>query len=222
MKIAALIFDMDGLLVDSEPLARLAMEKFLVAHDREIDPVVQKQLLGRRLPEAVAIVKEGYGLPEPVEELTLEYAALRLAEIRGSLHLMPGAAELVAYGKEKRLPMAVATSAMHEHAELSLGESGLAGSFDIEVTGDEVMNGKPAPDLFLLAAERLHISPEFCVVFEDAPNGVAAARAAGMTVAAVPNAQSREHSFDIEPDVTLPDLHAAIGWLEQLRIDCGQ
>lgn len=219
--VKALIFDMDGLLVDSEPLARNAMEAFLAGHGLQLRQEIQRQLLGRRLPEAVAIVKDGYGLPQPVEVLTAEYAAMRLDAIRGNLVTMPGVEALFAFGKAHHLPMALATSAMREHANVSLAEANLAGRFDAEVTGDEVHRGKPAPDLFLLAAERLGVDPAACVVFEDAPNGIAAARAAGMRAAAVPNDQNRQHPFTVAPDVFLQDLDAAIPWLQGLGLGDG-
>jgi beta-phosphoglucomutase-like phosphatase (HAD superfamily) len=90
----------------------------------------------------------------------------------------------------------------------------LAGSFDAEATGDDVKRGKPEPDLFLLAAERIGIHPARCVVFEDASQGVAAAAAAGMRSICIPNAKSQVLQFPVEPTVTFSDLTAAIPWLE--------
>ncbi len=95
----------------------------------------------------------------------------------------------------------------------------MAGLFDAEATGDDVERGKPAPDLFLLAASRLGVEPAACVVFEDAPLGVAAAVAAGMRVIAVPNAKSREMPFPVAPTVSLPDLTAGIAWLRARGVE---
>ena len=81
-----------------------------------------------------------------------------------------------------------------------------------------IADGKPAPDVYLLAAERLGVVPARCVVFEDAPPGVAAAVAAGMRVVAVPNANTRDAAFAISPEVVLPDLHAVIPWLRDQGI----
>jgi HAD superfamily hydrolase (TIGR01509 family) len=216
--VEALIFDMDGLLVDSEPLAATAMDRFLAHYGLERRHEVHSRLLGRRLTEAIAIVREAYGLEQPLEELVAHYGELRIAALRGAVAPMPGARELIAFGREAGLKLALATSGLRAHADVSLGETGLAGLFDAEVTGDQVARGKPAPDLFLAAAGLLGIEPAACVVFEDAPTGVAAARAAGMIVAAVPNALSTSLGFEIEPDVILPSLVDAPDWLGTLGV----
>jgi HAD superfamily hydrolase (TIGR01509 family) len=171
------------------------------------------QVLGRRLPEAIAIVRDAYGLEAPVAELTRIYGEMRIAALRGSVRPMPGAADAIAFGRAAGLRLALATSGQRAHADLSLAESGLAGLFDAEATGDEVERGKPAPDLFLLAAERLGVEPPSCIVFEDSPLGVAAAVAAGMRAVAVPDQRTRHLSFPVKPEVVLPDLTAAIIWL---------
>lgn len=213
LPIRALIFDMDGLLVDSEPLAAKAMTDFLTRFGQSPRPEIAARLLGRRLPEAIAIVRDAYGLAADLEELTRMYGAMRLAALRGNLRPMAGAREILAFGREAGLRLALATSGMREHVDVSLAESGLEGLFDAEVTGDQVQRGKPAPDLFLLAAQQLGVSPAVCVVLEDAPLGVEAAKAAGMRVIAVPNERTASLPFPVAPDTTLPNLTAAIPWL---------
>ena len=213
----ALIFDLDGLLVDSEPLAAAAMNRFLDSVGRTRDPVIQRQLLGRRLVEAMAITKDGYGLEQPLEELTELYGQMRLDALRGAVKPLPGAPEIIAWGRKQGLPIGLATSGMRQHADLSLAETGLAGLFDIEVTGDEVDRGKPAPDLFLLAAERLGIDPTLAMVLEDSPLGVEAAAAAGMQVIAVVR-DGNSPVFAIEPTVRVASLHDARHWLAE-RLD---
>ena len=215
--IRALIFDMDGLLVDSEPLAARAMDEFLTGHGLVRRDEVMVQLLGRRLPEAIAIVRDAYGLEHPMEALIEQYGEMRLAAVRGAVRLMPGAVEAIEFGRAAGLSIALATSGMRTHAAVSLAETGLRGMFDAEVTGDEVERGKPAPDLFLLAAERIGVEPAGCVVFEDAPNGVLAAQAAGMRVAAVP-AAGHATTFPKPPDVVLGSLLEAPAWLATLGV----
>jgi HAD superfamily hydrolase (TIGR01509 family) len=206
--IRALIFDMDGLLVDSEPLAEAAMTAFLRRYGHEPRAEVGERLLGRRLPEALAIVREAYELQLPIEELIAIYGEMRMAALRGNVLPMPGAAEIIAFGRSAGLRLALATSGHRTHADLSLSETGLAGLFDAEATGDDVERGKPAPDLFLLAASRLGVEPAACVVFE-----------AEMRVVAVPNAKSRAMPFPVVPTVTLPDLTAGIEWLRAQGVE---
>ena len=134
---------------------------------------------------------------------------------------MPGAKALIGFAKREGLPMALATSGVRRYADAVLAETGLAGSFAVEVTGEDVVRGKPAPDVFALAASRLGIEPAGCVVFEDAPNGIAAAVAAGMRAVAVPNIYTRELDFPAPPETSLPDLHAAISWLRERGVGAG-
>jgi HAD superfamily hydrolase (TIGR01509 family) len=215
--IRALIFDMDGLLIDSEPLAARAMDDFLARYGLQRREDVHKQLLGRRLPEAIKIVRDSYTMEHPLEALIEEYGELRVAALRGVVKPLPGARETIAFGRAAGLKIGLATSGMRAHASVSLEETGLTGLYDAEATGDEVERGKPAPDLFLLAANRLGVPPAECVVFEDAPNGVIAARAAGMMVAAVPAKGHRVH-FPEEPTIILDSLHDAPAWLASLGV----
>jgi HAD superfamily hydrolase (TIGR01509 family) len=216
--IRGLIFDMDGLLVDSEPLAERAMADFLRRHGHELRPDVIGQLLGRRATEGVALVAEIYGLPGDLDEYVRLFDELRLAALYGNLRPMPGAAELIAFARESGLRIALATSNLRPHTDVTLAEAALAGLFDAEVTGDEVARGKPAPDIFLLAAERLGIEPAECLVLEDAPAGVQAAAAAGMRAICVPHVRTRDLQFPVTPNAVLPDLGAVIPWLRERGI----
>lgn len=214
---AALIFDMDGLLVDSEPRSDLAMERFLGRRMLDLDPELMPKLLGRRLPEAMVIVKEWYDLDEDTAAITVEFSELRLAALQEYLPIMPGARELVAWGREQGIPMALATSSRRAHADIAIETAGLTGLFDAEATGDEVERGKPEPDLFLLAASRLGVEPAGTLVFEDAPAGVAAAKAAGMQVVWIPNEHSRALEMPVEPDFHFSSLIEARRWLDGER-----
>lgn len=212
--VAAIILDMDGLLVDSETVSGEALRLFLLGHGHEMRPATLEGALGRRLPEAVAMVAEVYGLAGPLSELVVAYDAMRLAALRGNVVAMPGALALLDWAAASGLPRALATSSFRGHAEVSLTEAALTGRFDVEVTGDEVQYGKPAPDLFLLAAERLGVPPESCVVFEDAPAGLEAAARAGMRRVWVPNDHTRHLATSVPVDAALESLGDAIHWLE--------
>jgi HAD superfamily hydrolase (TIGR01509 family) len=212
--IAALVLDMDGLLVDSETASGQAMRHFLRGHGHEMLPSTFEDALGRRLPEAMAVVAAAYDLKGPLDELVVAFDAMRLEALRGNVVPMPGAVELLSWAASKGLPRALATSSSRGQAEVALSEAALMGRFDVEVTGDEVQFGKPAPDLFLLAAERLGVSPQCCVVFEDAPAGLEAAARARMRSVWVPNAHTRHLVAPVEVDARLESLADAIGWLE--------
>lgn len=212
--IRALILDMDGLLVDSEPLSAVALQRFLTLHDRPVLPGTLERTLGHRLPEAVAIVVEAYGLPGPLADRVAEFDRLRLEALRGNVRPMPGARDLLDWAAARRVPAALATSSRRAHADLSVTEAGLAGRFTVEVCGDDVARGKPEPDIFLEAARRLGVPPAGCVVLEDAPAGLAAAVAAGMRRLWVPNAQTSHLAPGVAVDARLADLHEARRWLE--------
>lgn len=216
--IRALIFDMDGLLVDSEPLAQRALAEFLRQHGHQLRAGTMESTLGRRLPEAMAVIAEAYGITLPLDELVATYDQLRLATLRGNLAPMPGAAALLTFAREAGLRLALATSSLRSHADVSLAETGLAGLFDAEATGDEVTRGKPEPDIFLLASERLGVEPAACVVLEDAPAGLAAAAAAGMRRVWVPNPATRGLPLPVEIDAECPDLEAVIPWLRSVGV----
>lgn len=204
---------MDGLLVDSEGLAADAMDRLLAEYKLDRRPDIHERLLGRRLVEALAIVRDGYGISDDLDTLVARYAELRTEALRGSVKPMPCAREIVERARNAGLRVALATSGMRIHVDISLGETGLAGCFDTETTGDEVNHGKPAPDLFLLAAERTGVTPAEAIVLEDSPLGVEAARNAGMRVVAVLGHPDRAALFPVEPDRLVADLCEAAGWL---------
>jgi HAD superfamily hydrolase (TIGR01509 family) len=215
--VKALIFDMDGLLVDSEPLTDIALAALLQQHGCVIDwsdKALAARLMGSRMPEILAVVSELCGITTPAAELNEALEALRLQTLRGQLRAMPGAVELLAFASACGLPLALATSGRRTYVDAVLAETRLTGCFAVEVTGEDVTRGKPDPATYLLAASRLGADPATCVVLEDAPNGIAAAAAAGMRSIAVPNVYSRDLPFVPPPELVLPDLHAVIPWLQ--------
>ncbi len=143
--IGALIFDMDGLLIDSEVVAEKALALFLQGHGHEMRPNTLEGALGRRLPEAVAVLAEAYGLPGPIDQLVATFDTMRLQALYGNVLAMPGAVALLDWAAARGIPRALATSSSRGHANVSLAEAALAGRFDVEVTGDEVESGCPTP-----------------------------------------------------------------------------
>lgn len=217
-EVAAFIFDMDGLLVDTEPLGRATMTALLRAHGCEWQPHLARGTAGMRLPEMMAVIAAAYGLTAPVDALCTAFENQFIAAVAGQVHALPGAHDLLAHGRQAGLQLALASSGWRHYVDAIIGEVGMAGCFDAVVTGDEVARGKPFPDPFLLAAERLGVAPERCVVFEDAPAGVQAARAAGMRVVAVPQGSTLHAPFPLAPDLSVPTLQDALPWLQELGV----
>lgn len=191
----AIVFDMDGLMVDSEPVARRGWEIVLASYGRELDQTTYERMVGRRLEESSAIVINAFNLSTSVEEL----AAIKEAEMTKlraeGLPVMPGLHSLVNYLNEQDVPWAVATSSRRHYALDVLDQLGLSDSCRAVAAGNEVEHGKPAPDIYLLAAERLNIPPKQCLALEDSVPGGKAVLAAGMTLAAIPNGHTTPADF---------------------------
>jgi HAD superfamily hydrolase (TIGR01509 family) len=213
MGLDAVIFDMDGVLVDSEPLYDLATTEFLRRRGVDADPAHFDTLRGLPLPEVWAALADRYRLAEPVEELA-EAASRDLDRFfadRGRLEPIPGVRELVAALNGAGLPLAVASSSPHRRVGDLLGRLGLDRSFPVVVSGDEVRRGKPDPEIFLTAARSLGVDPDGCVVVEDSERGVAAALGAGMRCVGLDRGQAGQPG--------LRRAHLVVPDLEQLTVD---
>ena len=185
-KIRAVIFDMDGVLVDSEPLinaAAIAMfrEKGLIVQPEDFLPFV-----GAGEDRYIGGVAEHYAFPLDVPAEKKRTYEIYLDLVPSQLEAFPGALEMVHAGREAGLLVAVASSADLIKVRANLERIGLPIPFwDAVVTGEDVKNKKPAPDIFLSAARKLDVTPAECVVVEDAVNGIQAAKAAGMRCVAL-------------------------------------
>jgi HAD superfamily hydrolase (TIGR01509 family) len=180
----AVIFDMDGLLLDSEPLYRLTWKAAASSLGFPIDDVLYERFVGRGNVESEEILREHFGETFPLDEFHTRWSR-DFADRLTTIATKPGAMELLAAIENRRIPKALATSSPRSLALRCLGD--LASRFDALAFGDEVSHSKPAPDLFLLASQRLGIAPADCLVLEDSEAGVRAARAAGMDVILVPD-----------------------------------
>jgi HAD superfamily hydrolase (TIGR01509 family) len=185
---AAVVFDLDGLLVDTEPLYRSAYRWAAAQLGFELGEAVFPMLVGRSNAEAEQALVAHFGeafRSEKFGPLWREEWA-RVANEEG-IALKPHAGELVRALTASGVPCAVATSSDPREASLCLEVTGLRPQFPVVVTGADVEHAKPLPDLFLLAAERLEVPPARCVALEDSPAGVRAAHAAGMSVLWIPD-----------------------------------
>jgi pseudouridine-5'-monophosphatase len=188
-KITHIIYDNDGLLLDTEPFYTEAHSMVAARYGKIFDWSIKSKIIGRKAEDSAHICVTTMGIPLTVEEY-LEARKAKLEELFPKSEPLPGAVRLTRRFAELGVPQAVATSADRHHFDLKITHHReWYALFNCIVTGDdpEVVNGKPAPDIFLLAARRMGANPEHCLVFEDSPAGIAAARAAGMYAVAVPD-----------------------------------
>ena len=202
----ALIFDMDGLLVDSEPLWWRVEKAFAADHGGAWTDELAEGCVGKGLPNVIATMNETFGW-----SLDVDAEAERLVDrfIAGvdTLSLKKGAREILAAATEAGRARALASSSPLRLTRPVLERFSLTTVFDVVSSGEEVADGKPAPDIFLLTAERLGVAAGDCVVFEDSFAGATAGKAAGMTVVAIPETDP-ERFAELTPHV-VADLHEA-------------
>jgi pseudouridine-5'-monophosphatase len=182
------IFDMDGVLLDTERFYTEAAQRIVARFGKQFDWSIKVNMMGRSPLEAARYIVEVLRLPIPAETYLNEREVI-LRELAPEAEPMPGAVDLVRSLHNAQVPLAVATSTHHPLFELkTVRHQTWFRLFDAIVLGDDsrIKLNKPAPDIFLLAASDLHADPKHCLVFEDSPAGVAAGKAAGMQVVAVP------------------------------------
>ena len=183
----AVIFDLDGVLVDSETVWDAARRQVVARHGGSWHADATRAMMGMSSPEWAAYLRDQLGVYGDIGAITAEVVALVEREYSNLLPLLPGAAATV---RElgTHWPLGLASSSNRSIIELFLDASALRPWLTTTVSSDEVARGKPAPDVYLEAARRLGVSPERCLAIEDSTNGIRAGLAAGMAVIAVPNA----------------------------------
>jgi HAD superfamily hydrolase (TIGR01509 family) len=184
--IEAVVFDLDGVIVDSEHVWDAAREALARERGGRWHEGAQQDMMGMSSVEWSRYMHDVIGLKDPPEEISAEVARRLEATYREELPLIDGATEAVARLAE-RWPLAVASSSNRPIIDLVLGLSGLDRFFRATVSSEEVPRGKPAPDVYLEAARRLGANPERSAAVEDSRSGILSARAAGMRVVAIPN-----------------------------------
>jgi len=185
--VEAVVFDMDGLLIDSEGLVREGMMRAAANVGVELPVSLCASMIGLPFPECKVMLADHFGAGFPMERFLAEERREVEALFVEGVALKDGVVELLAHLDELALPRAVATSSGRPAVEANLGRHGLLGSFQAIVTREDVPRHKPYPDPFLMAAARLGVAPEACLALEDSHNGVRAAHAAGMMTIMVPD-----------------------------------
>jgi HAD superfamily hydrolase (TIGR01509 family) len=193
-EIAAVIFDLDGVLLDSESAWVEVKKEFTEESGGHWEERARVEMLGMSSTEWSRYMHDELGVPVPPEKISTEVADRLAQQYREHLPLLPGAVEAVR-SLVRQWPLGLATSSNRNVIDLVLEESGLADAFAATVSSEEVDRGKPAPDVYLEAAKLLQVEPTKCVAIEDSTNGIRSAHAAGTTVIAVPN-----EDFPPEPD----------------------
>jgi HAD superfamily hydrolase (TIGR01509 family) len=199
--IEAVIFDLDGILIDSEHVWDEVRQQLAEERGGRWNENASRDMMGMSSIEWSRYMRDVVGLEEEPEEISAEVVRRLEERYRTEIPLIPGAEQAVER-LGARWPLALASSSNRELIDLVLTESGLGGFFRASVSSEEVARGKPAPDVFLEAARRLDADPTRCAAIEDSENGILAAKAAGMRTIAIPNPQYPPH----EDALTSADL----------------
>lgn len=207
---AGVVFDNDGLLVDSETCWHEAERLLFTRRGLAYSDELRAEVFGKSVPATAALIAGPLGEvgneSALVEEMLTAVADVIAAEVRP----MPGALELLTH-LHGRVPIAVASNSPRYLVELALGRAGLRPFFEVLVSRDDVSAGKPAPDLYVEACARLGVNPAEAVAFEDSLVGLASARAAGLRVVGVPSVRGQEFPADLVVD-SLADARL-LSWL---------
>jgi HAD superfamily hydrolase (TIGR01509 family) len=214
-QIDAVLLDMDGTLLDTERVYQASLTAALDAFGYPDATTIYHAMIGIPLAECEAMIRAHYGEDFPLADFNSAFDARCDETFRAGLPLKPGTIELLDALRAAGCPMAIVTSSSRRIAEQHLTLGGIRARFDTILTCDDVARGKPSPDIYLLAAERLGVRPQACVAIEDSNPGIAAAYSAGAIPIMVPDivqpaAETREKCVAV-----LPDLYAVLAMLRE-------
>jgi HAD superfamily hydrolase (TIGR01509 family) len=203
----AIIFDLDGVMADSEPWWNEIDATLLAEYGVNYRGEYHRDVLGISYRLAVEFYKKTFNLSIPAEEMMRRSGEIAVDFFANKIGLFPSTREVLEELQQMNLRLAVATSSVSASARPFLDRHNLTPLFDVIVTGDEVEHGKPQPDIYLRAAEKLRVAPDACLVIEDSLSGIAAANAANMRVAAIPDARFVDpRDYEQEADYVLSSL----------------
>jgi HAD superfamily hydrolase (TIGR01509 family) len=217
MRIDAVVFDMDGLMLDTEPLYKTAWQQALAELGHELDEECYLRFAGRSNADCENDLSEQLGLAFPLEAFRSRWPVLwRDCAREHGIATKSGLHELISFIRTRGLPLALATSSDASFTEFSLGRTELHEPFDVVVTGDQVAHPKPAPDIYLEAARRLGVDPVHCVALEDSDSGILAASRAGMLSLLIPDLKQPSEEGVAAAFRVLGSLHEARELLDTL------
>jgi HAD superfamily hydrolase (TIGR01509 family) len=211
--IGALIFDMDGLMVDTERLYIESEHTLAERYGKELSDATIARMMGRKPIEAVSIFVQDLGIPADPASVLAERDVLMERAMRHDLAPMPGLFSLLD-AFDGRLAMAIATGAPQQFLDIVVDTLGIRERFNILQSSDTVSCGKPHPEIYLRTTERLGLPPAACLVLEDSHNGIIAAKEAECLAAAIPNEYTRGQDFSRADHIAV-SLAAVIPWIEQ-------
>lgn len=213
--IKAVIFDLDGLLLDTEIVAYKVYEELGERFAFTLTLLdFMENFCGQPLRRNVAYCNERFKLPWSLDEAVDEVLRIEKRLLDEGVHVMPGAKELLVYLKENKYKTCVASSSARERSMKLLEQHNLVQYFDDFVFGPEVEKGKPNPDIFLKAAEKLDVEPELCLVLEDSQAGIQAGYTANMKVICVPDLRYPTEEYAKKATAIKDTLFAVIDYLE--------
>jgi len=195
IKIKAVVFDMDGLMFNTEDLYDQVGQTILQKRGQEFTNELKLAMMGLPGPKAFEVMRSRCGLEESVEALQKETDEIFVDLLPDEIQTMPGLDSLLDLLEQQEIPKAVATSSHRRFAKRALGFFDLEPRFEFVLTGDDVERGKPNPDIYLLAARMLDLRPQQMLVLEDSHIGSRAAKAAGAVTIAVPTPHSADSDF---------------------------
>lgn len=194
--IDAVIFDMDGVLIDTERISFNAFKEVLKGYNYEMSEEFYLTMIGRNVKSIKEVMLSEYGSSFPFDEIYEKKVKIAVETIdRDGVIIKPGVHELVDYLKDNNYRIAVATSTRKERAHYLLEQIGIKDKVDYIICGDQVVNSKPDPEIFLKAAKGIGIEPQNCMVIEDSDAGILAASRAGMTGINVPDMKKPDENM---------------------------
>jgi HAD superfamily hydrolase (TIGR01509 family) len=190
ISIRAVVFDLDGLMFDTEALYHRITSELLAEKGKAFTAEIMRAMIGRRAPEAGLALKKLAGLDESVDDLLATIRQRFHAQLEVAVHPTPGLFVLLDRLRDAELPLAVATSSQRAYAEELLQSHGLRSRFEFILASEDVAQGKPDPEIYLAAVGRLGVAPASVLVLEDSPPGIIAAKAAGTFAVGIPHDHS--------------------------------